>query len=79
VQSVADYVEITGNAAAVNAVKLVARVEGIMAEKQMTAFHQLNRSRRVLRTAGMGHKERFPRPRPNGRCGFRKRPFAADD
>ena len=30
VQSVADYVEITGNAAAVNAVKLVARVEGYL-------------------------------------------------
>jgi RND family efflux transporter MFP subunit len=29
-QSVADYVEITGNAAAVNAVKLVARVEGYL-------------------------------------------------
>jgi RND family efflux transporter MFP subunit len=30
VQSVADYVEVTGNAAAVNAVKLVARVEGYL-------------------------------------------------
>jgi RND family efflux transporter MFP subunit len=30
VQSVADYVEITGNAAAVNAVKLIARVEGYL-------------------------------------------------
>jgi hypothetical protein len=59
VQSVADYVGITGNAAAVNAVKLIARVEAIMAEKQMTAFHQLNRSRRVLRTAGMGQEEPF--------------------
>ena len=45
-------------------------------ERQVST--QLSRSRRVLRTASMGHEERFPRPRPNGRCGFRKRSLADD-
>jgi hypothetical protein len=27
----------------------------------------------------MGHEERLPPPSPTGRCGFRKRPLAAND
>ena len=31
---------------------------------------QLSRSRRVSQTAGVGHEDQFPPPRPNGRCGL---------
>jgi len=37
---------------------------------------QLSRSRRVLRTAGMGHEERFPPTRLSAGCGFRKETIA---
>jgi hypothetical protein len=33
-------------------------------------YTQLSRSRRVLRTAGMGHDDAFPRPRLSARCRF---------
>jgi len=38
--------------------------------RRRLARHQLSRSRQVLRTAGMGHEDPFPRPGPNGRCRF---------
>ena len=47
-----------------------------MAGKRMTASHQLSRSRRVLRTAGMGREDPFPRPGPSGRCRFSQTTFA---
>jgi hypothetical protein len=37
---------------------------------------QLSRSRRVLRTAGVGHLERFPSPRLNARFAFSEETFA---
>jgi hypothetical protein len=37
---------------------------------------QLSQARRVLRTAGMGHEDAFPRPGPNGRCRFGQETFA---
>ncbi len=43
------------------------------AECQITT--QLSRSRRVLRTAGMGHEERFPPRRLSGGCGLESGPW----
>jgi len=40
---------------------------------------QLSRSRRVLRTAAVGHEERFPPTRLNVGCGFRKETIAGTD
>src|SRR6516162_6729166 len=40
---------------------------------------RLSRSRRVLRTTGVGHEERFPLPRLSGRCRFQKRSADVDD
>src|SRR5438105_770449 len=37
---------------------------------------QLSRSRRVSRTAGAGHEERFPPTRLSAGCGFRKETIA---
>ena len=54
----------------------VAHVPGDGGER-MSASTYWARSRRVLRTAGMGHEEPFPPPMLRGRCGFGYRAFAA--
>ena len=47
-----------------------------MCRGEGSLFTQLSRSRRGLRTAAMGHEERFPPTRLSAGCGFRKETIA---
>ena len=78
-QSVTDYVEITGNAAAVNAVKLVARVEGYLDRihyedgqpvKKATSFSRYSRTNTRIscnkhRLRSCSSRRRWPTQRPS--------------